>query len=117
MIIKNYLNAEGTWENAHDGEGKVRNIKLFSEDEFVTDLEFLIYTELEPGTSIGEHQHGADEEVYVILEGQGIMTVNGKETRVKAGDVILNKPQWSHALKNNSENIVKLLVFEVAKRD
>ena len=68
MIMKNYLKQNGQWENAHDGQGKVKNVKLFSEEEFDTNLEFLIYTELEPGTSIGEHQHGADEEIYVVLE-------------------------------------------------
>lgn len=117
MIIKNYLKGEATRENAHHGTGKVKNVKLFSAEEFATDLEFLIYTELEPGTSIGKHQHGQNEELYVILEGEGVMTVNDEQTKVETGDVILNKLQWSHSLKNNSDKTVKLLVFEVAKGD
>ncbi|WP_226383594.1 cupin domain-containing protein [Paenibacillus massiliensis] len=65
-----------------------------------------------PGTSIGYHEHKQNEEVYVVLEGQGRMTVNGEERDVKPGDVILNKPNWSHGLENASDSIVRLLVYE-----
>ena len=72
---------------------------------------------MDPGTSIGYHQHGENEELYVILEGSGTMTVNGETSKVQAGDVIVNKPGWSHGLENTSETTIKLLVFEVAKPD
>jgi hypothetical protein len=32
---------------------------------------------------------------------------------ISAGDVILNKPFWSHGLENNSTEVLKILVFEV----
>jgi len=43
------------------------------------------------------------------------MTVNGQVSAVKPGDVVVNKPGWSHGLENNSDTIMKILVFEVDK--
>ena len=57
--------------------------------------------------------HQNSEEIYVILEGKGIMSINGEEHEVAAGDIILNKPYWSHGLENNSDTDLKILVFEV----
>ena len=37
----------------------------------------------------------------------------GKGRGKKTGDVILNKPGWQHGLENTSEELLKLLVFEV----
>jgi oxalate decarboxylase/phosphoglucose isomerase-like protein (cupin superfamily) len=34
---------------------------------------------------------------------------------VKTGDVIVNKPGWSHGLENTSDQPLEILVFEVAK--
>jgi quercetin dioxygenase-like cupin family protein len=41
------------------------------------------------------------------------MTVNEETREVIAGDVILNKPGWSHGLANHSDQVLKMLVFEV----
>ncbi len=41
------------------------------------------------------------------------MITNDEKTEMGAGDIILNKPGWSHGLENNSDWLVKLLVFGV----
>jgi mannose-6-phosphate isomerase-like protein (cupin superfamily) len=116
MIIRNFLTTPPTLEASHEGQGTIKNVSLYGADDFSTDLRFVIYSELKPGTSIGYHTHGDNEEVYVILEGRGVMTVNGQAREVGAGDVILNKPHWSHGLENSSETDLKILVFEVQAR-
>ncbi len=113
MIVRNFLQSEARLASSHHGEGLVRSVKLFSEVDFFSPLRFLYYMEMPPQTSIGYHQHGRDEEMYVILQGSGRMTVNGTVREVAAGDVILNKPGWSHGLENISEeHTLKLLVYE-----
>jgi quercetin dioxygenase-like cupin family protein len=112
MIIRNYLDAPLRTASSHSGQGEVRSVKLYSNEDFDTGLKFFYYMELPPGTSIGYHTHKDNEEVYVVLEGNGIMTVNGEARAVKPGDVLLNKPGWSHGLANDSESVVKLLVYE-----
>ena len=114
MIIKNFFDTPSELQVSHAGNGLVKSVKLFDAPEFSTNLSFINYSELSPGTSIGYHEHGDDEEVYVILEGKGVMTVNGQSRPVSAGDVILNKPGWSHGLENDSDADLGILVFEVS---
>lgn len=114
MKIKNYL--EAPLENlahCHDGEGTLRHTELFNQSEFQSGLRFINYTILPPGTSIGLHQHGSDEEVYIVLEGSGLMSLNDKTYTVESGSVIVNSPYGSHALENTGKTDLKLLVFEV----
>ena len=115
MIIRNYLETAYELEASHGGQGQVKNVRLFEAEDFDTKLRFIYYVEMEPGTSIGYHQHGDNEEAYVVMEGNGLMTVNDEARAVKTGDVILNKPGWSHGLENTSDRILKLLVFEVTQ--
>ncbi|MFZ6031021.1 MAG: cupin domain-containing protein [Chloroflexota bacterium] len=113
MIVKNYFQTPSTLGPSHDGVGDVKNVRVLDADDFDTRLRFVIYCELKPGTSIGYHQHGENEEVYVVLSGRGMMTVNGETREVGPGDVILNKPRWSHGLSNHADEDLKILVFEV----
>ncbi|WP_019639634.1 cupin domain-containing protein [Paenibacillus fonticola] len=112
MIIRNYLEAESKSGRSHSGQGEVQSVKLFHESDFESSLKFLYYMVMPPGTSIGYHQHGENEELYIILEGSGQMTVNGEIRDVKAGDVILNKRNWSHGLENTAAEPLRLLVYE-----
>jgi quercetin dioxygenase-like cupin family protein len=113
MIVRNYLETAYTLGPSHGGQGQVKNVRLFEAEDFDTRLRFIYYLEMEPGTSIGYHQHGDNEEAYIVIEGNGLMTVNNEARQVKTGDVILNKPGWSHGLENTSDHVLKLLVFEV----
>jgi quercetin dioxygenase-like cupin family protein len=110
--VRNFLNAEMKIAPSHKGEGEVRSVKLYSDDDFTTSLRFLYYMELPPGTSIGYHQHQNNEEMYIILEGRGLMTVEGETREVSAGDTIMNKAFGSHGLQNHSDQDLKLLVYE-----
>ncbi|WP_166240684.1 cupin domain-containing protein [Paenibacillus turpanensis] len=112
MIVRNFLDAEMKTGSSHKGIGNVHSVKLYDDSDFDTPLKFLYYMALPPGTSIGYHQHGNNEEVYVILEGTGQMTVNDAPRDVKPGDVLLNKPGWSHGLVNTSEAELRILVYE-----
>ena len=112
-MIKNFYQAEPNLvENCHDGVGTIKSVELF--DKFTTKMQFLHYTVLPPGTSIGAHKHEDDEEFYIILEGTGEMEVGGAKHNVVAGDVILNEPFGTHGLRNTSDkDELKILVFEV----
>ena len=56
--------------------------------------------ELEPGASIGYHKHADNEEVYVIISGEGIYCEENREEPAAAGDVFLCRRGNSHSLKN-----------------
>lgn len=115
MLIKNFL--KSPMENAeeiHNGIGICKHVNLFRNQDFSTNLSFINYTILPSGASIGEHKHGNDEELYIILSGNGEMTVNGETKCVMEGDIIVNPPYGTHALYNRSDNDLKILVMEVA---
>ena len=116
MLKRNFFTSDlESMAKCHDGEGVLQNIGLYSASDFQSALQFFNYTVLPPGTSIGSHTHGDDEEVYIMLEGCGLMTVNGETQLVAAGDVVVNPPFGTHSLCNNSNADLKILVFEAGR--
>ena len=100
--------------HCHDGKGTLQNFEVFSNADFASGLRFMNYTVLPSGTSIGEHTHGNDEEVYIILQGKGSMYLNGTRHDAISGCVFVNEAFGTHALINDGEDDMKILVFEVA---
>ncbi|MCM3878506.1 MAG: cupin domain-containing protein [Vicinamibacterales bacterium] len=65
-----------------------------------------------PGSGIGYHLQKEDE-IYYVLSGRGMMTVDGKEFAVAAGDAVLTRPGSSHGLKQvGGEDLVILINYE-----
>ncbi|MCL1093384.1 cupin domain-containing protein [Shewanella kaireitica] len=52
--------------------------------------------------------------MYIVLEGQGAMTLNGKDVLIKKGDMIVNQPFGEHGLVNNSDSVIDILVIQVS---
>lgn len=102
---------------AHDGDGKIMVHRAFERLASRPDVAFIDLVVLPPGTSIGRHRHGDDEETYLILRGAGLMWLDGEEFRVHAGDVLVNRPYGEHGLVNDRAVDLHLLVFQVGPRD
>jgi len=62
--------------------------------------------EMEPGGVQHIHSH---EQVYYILEGSGVMTVDGERRPVKAGDCIYYPPFAKHGLENTGGTVLRYL--------
>jgi quercetin dioxygenase-like cupin family protein len=71
-------------------------------------------TELEPGSTIGEHAHADSDELYLIVEGQGTGILNGERFPVAAGDLFVLKAGGSHGLENTSD--APLVLFGLLTR-
>lgn len=57
---------------------------------------------LMPGSSIGMHTHGENEEIYIVLSGEGTYVDNdGSENIIKPGDTTLTRKGEKHSLANN----------------
>lgn len=100
--------------NAHQGKGSLGFRRLWANGSFKTPWYFVDHCLLPPGTSIGYHQHGDIEEIYYIVEGSGLSTVNGRTFPVKAGDAIPCRIMDSHGIYNNSDKDLEVLVNCVA---
>ena len=65
-----------------------------------------------PGSAIGYHEQKEDE-IYYVLSGRGVMTVDGKSFDVGPGDGVLTRPGSSHGLKQaGTEDLVILINYE-----
>jgi uncharacterized cupin superfamily protein len=67
---------------------------------------------LAPGKrSCPYHLHHAQEELFVVLDGQGTLRVAGEMLPIKAGDVIFIPPgpEYPHQIINTSDAVLKYL--------
>lgn len=55
---------------------------------------------LEPGCTLGYHEHHGESETYYILSGEGVYHDNGVQRLVKAGDITFTPDGCGHALDN-----------------
>lgn len=101
-----------TLTNDHEGVGAIRAYRAYDGGTSDFTLAFIDLVVIPPGSSIGLHRHGNDEETYVVLRGNGAMSVDGAEFRVCAGDLVRNHRHGEHGLRNDSSEELHLLVFE-----
>ena len=116
-MIRNFLTRKTeTVDNMHEGLGSIKEQKLFEPSDFKGAWDFAVRLVMPPKTSIGLHRHGDNEEMYIILSGEGLMTLEDKERRVSQGDMILNQPGGQHGLLNDTDSELELLVIQASKK-
>ncbi len=116
MSIKNFYSEKHKSRSIHGGTGLLEDLVLYEREHFETNLSYICHTVLPPGTSIGYHSHSIErEEVYVILKGAGCFTLDGCESAVRKGDVLITGLNQSHGLENNSDEDLGLFIFWVKK--
>lgn len=99
-------------KKCHDGEGEILFREVFKKADFKSNLVHLHETIVLPNSTIGYHLHEGNEEIYYIMEGEGIMTVDGEKKKVTPGDAIITHSGSKHGLENNTDKDLKILVFE-----
>ena len=65
---------------------------------------------LPPGASVTPHHHEVLEEVYYILEGEGIMRIGDEEQAVGAGDAVYIPTHRRHTLTNTGPAPMRILL-------
>src|SRR5437899_2872415 len=68
---------------------------------------------LHPGAGVGHHEQKEDE-VYYVLSGKGVMTVDEKAVDMTPGTAVLTRPGSSHSLKQvGPDHLVVLIAYEL----
>jgi mannose-6-phosphate isomerase-like protein (cupin superfamily) len=98
---------------AHNGSDRIRTTRVI-DSSHRSGFRFIDLTEIPPGSSVGVHRHGEDEEVYVIIQGRGRMLLDGQTFEVGPGDVIRNVPGGTHGLANIGSERLTMVVLDVA---
>lgn len=90
-------------ENMCGGKGHLIIKHLLGEQELNGKCGLYAEVTIEPGCSLGFHEHHGESETYYILKGQGIYSDNGVLRMVKAGDVTFTPDGQGHALTNTED--------------
>jgi len=71
--------------------------------------------DIEPGGQIPAHDHSAEdqEEVFIILEGQGTFVTDGDEHDAPAGTYCRLAPEVNRTIRNKSDGRVRALLIGV----
>jgi quercetin dioxygenase-like cupin family protein len=98
-----------------DNEGQIVNVigdkqtfKLTGKD--TNGLFTLIEEENEPGTGIPLHVHENEDEVFKVIEGEMELTVGGKTTILKAGDLAFGPRGIPHSWKIIGDSKAKVIL-------
>lgn len=100
MKIKNLKNAQKV---TFDLEAYI----LHSEEKIE-----LVHLLLKPGENLTEHKNPFDV-IFFVIEGNGILSVEGKEDQLKASDTIKVTSEKNRGWKNNSGQDLKILIIKL----
>ena len=94
----------------HNGGGQTVGYSFFSK---VPNLKLVFRKRaFKPGSGVGLHEQKEDE-IYYVLSGRGVMTLDGKPVDVGPGTAVLTRPGSSHGLKQvGTEDLVLLINYE-----
>jgi len=107
MIKKRSRQEAEIRKNMRGGTGEVTVRNYFKPEEIKARTRLCAEMVLPPGASIGLHDHVEEDEIYIIQKGTGVMTDDGKEITVEAGDAILTGQGASHSIRNSgTEDLV-----------
>ena len=95
----------------HGGAGALHVHRAFERGSGEV-VDFIDLVRLPPGSSIGRHRHGQNQEHYLILGGAGAMWFEDEWRAVQRGDLLINPPGGAHELRNPGPEALELLVFQ-----
>jgi mannose-6-phosphate isomerase-like protein (cupin superfamily) len=87
-------------ENMRGGKGAVRIEHFWKKGDLLAKTRLCARMVLDPGTSIGPHCHDQEEEVYIVLRGQGRVTEAAGTIDVGPGDTVLTGNGASHSVES-----------------
>jgi quercetin dioxygenase-like cupin family protein len=89
-------------------KGRVAWRTLFSGDQTATDALTCGVAELERDGWLGLHRH-SPAEIYYVLEGRGIVTLEGAEHAVSAGSAVFIPADAEHGIRNTGPGLLRFL--------
>ncbi|MFF2349478.1 cupin domain-containing protein [Kitasatospora sp. NPDC058115] len=97
----------------HGAPGTTRWTCLARRAGLAGDWEAVEWASIPAGGVSGEHLHTRTREVYVLLAGEGEVTLDGRPHTVRAGDAVLTAVGTRHGLRNTGTGPLDWLVIEL----
>ncbi|MEO6102256.1 MAG: cupin domain-containing protein [Pseudoxanthomonas sp.] len=97
-----------TQPGPHGGTGETTAYPFFAD---AADMPFIFRKRtLQHGASTGLHQHDKDE-IYYVLGGRGIYTLDGKAQEVHPGNAMLTRSGSTHSIRQSGDEDLQLLIM------
>jgi mannose-6-phosphate isomerase-like protein (cupin superfamily) len=64
---------------------------------------------VQPGMKTAMHRHNVTEEIYHVMQGQGMMTLGDEQFAVTVGDTICIAPGMPHCIANTGDAPLRIL--------
>ncbi len=90
-------------ESMRGGKGSVKIEHWFKPEAFGAQVRLCSRMTIEPGCSIGSHAHNGEDEIYLVLAGNGQIQENGEWVPIGAGDAILTGKGGTHGVENTGD--------------
>jgi mannose-6-phosphate isomerase-like protein (cupin superfamily) len=113
-VVEHDTEVAKTEPGTHNGGGETVGYSFFAKTPNMK----LVFRKraLKPGSGIGYHEQKEDE-IYYVLSGRGVMTLDGKTVEVTPGTAVLTRPGSSHGLKQTGpDDLVILINYEQTPR-
>ena len=102
---------------SHEGDEVVKKDYqkriIFSLDDFDEKGHLLQVVTVPANTRQRVHSHHKQTEVFYILEGETLITINGVDYPAKPGDAFICSPRDVHNLWNKTNREFRLVVFKI----
>lgn len=95
------------------GKGKVELCHIFKQEELKGKTKLYAKITIEPGCSIGLHEHVEEEEMFFILKGTATVNDNGDISTLNPGDAMLTGGGSSHSIENKGTETLELMALIV----
>ncbi len=96
-------------EHVCNGLNHIEKQFVFSTEEMSGKAKMFARITLPCGSSIGEHPHQPEAEIYYILEGEVVVTDNDRREILHAGDAVFTGNGDRHSVANESNQPAVLM--------
>ncbi len=108
------LGERQTLKSYRGGTGSVKYRRALDPTVFLTNWAYVDHLVIAPGASEGLHRHPYLGEVYYVISGNGVVTVNQESATIRPGDGVPIRPDEAHAVSNSGADDLELMIIGVA---
>ena len=94
-------------------QGSFKRILASRDDLIPGRVQMVNWAQIPGGSSFRAHYHEDMEEVFVIINGQVQLSVEGEVVVLRPGDAIFIEPGEVHSMTNSSEVVLDYLVIGI----
>ena len=102
--------------NLRGGVGDLDFCHLFSGQELGGRADLFAVVTLQPGQSIGEHDHSTNGEAYLVLSGSVTVTEDGESRVLTPGDAEFCADGHKHSICNHTDEPASFLALIMKDR-